>query len=281
MEMQLVRTLWGLQDDPSRYADALPLIAAQNIDWAAVACPVQLISEPEQFAHSLAHSNLSYVPQLFTFGQTPDEHLAMLDDALARASTSSALHAVGQLGQDRWPTAHAVDFLNRALEFADRHDVQLIVETHRSRILANPWTATEILDAIPDLELSVDLSHWVCVAESCDLPVELIDRVAERAVQVDARVGHEQGSQVPDPRSPTAAKHLATFEAWWERIWSRREAAGAPALAFAPEHGPPPYQPSDPTTGEPLADINQINEWLANRLSGLPRTPTSEQRPTS
>jgi hypothetical protein len=108
--------------------------------------------------------------------------------------------------------------------------------------------------------------HWTCVAESLHLQRSAIEAVAANAVHVDARVGHEEGPQVPDPRSPHFADHLAAFETWWDHIWETRSAAGATELSMMPEFGPPPYQQIHPRTGEPLADVNECNDWMATRL---------------
>lgn len=137
-------------------------------------------------------------------------------------------------------------------------------ETHRARILFHAFGAERILDRLPDLRLALDLSHWVCVGESLRPPDRILDAVAARAVHVDCRVGSEEGPQMPDPRLDRYAGHLATFEAWGDRVW----AAGADVLHMAPEFGPPPYQPIDPHTGAPLADVNELKDWMAARLSG-------------
>ena len=38
-------------------------------------------------------------------------------------------------------------------------------ETHRGRILFNPWITCRLLDRFEHLKLCCDFSHWVCVSE--------------------------------------------------------------------------------------------------------------------
>jgi hypothetical protein len=86
-----------------------------------------------------------------------------------------------------------------------------------------------------------------------------IELAASRAIHVDARVGHEQGPQVPDPRDPAWSNHLNAFEAWWDLAITAEQ-------VVVPEYGPPPYVPTVPHTGEPVADLWEICDWAKDQL---------------
>lgn len=264
MRLLLSRNLWGLEDDPARYGRALADVAAAGYD--AVSCPVQALPDGDAFAAMLADSRLEYVPQLFTFGRTVEEHLQSLRDGLVRAAPFSPRHVVAQSGRDHWAFGEAVAFFRQALDMAAELGLTVAHETHRGRILYAPWVAQRVLAEVPGLPLSCDLSHWTCVAESMRIHDAVLHVVAGAAIHVDARVGFEEGPQVPDPREERYAAHLQAFEGWWDTVWEARRSAGAEALVMAPEFGPPPYQPIHPATGEPLADVNQLNDWMATRL---------------
>lgn len=264
MRLVLARTMWGLEDDPARYGDRLAAVAAAGYD--AVTCPVQALPDDGAFGEALEQAGLEYIPQLFTFGRTVDEHLDWFRDGLTRAARFSPRHVVAQAGRDAWDTDQAVRFLAVADRVAGDLEVRVAHETHRGRILYAPWVAERVLDALPHLRVSCDLSHWTCVAESMRLRPATLERIAGTAVHIDARVGHEEGPQVPDPRLPRYAEHLGTFESWWDVVWERRSALGDDALVVTPEFGPPPYQPIDPHSGDPLADVNELNDWMAGRL---------------
>lgn len=264
MRLVLTRNLWGLEDRPEQYADALAGVAAAGYD--AVACPVQALPDAARFAEALAESGLEYVPQIFTAGRTVAEHVDVLRTALESATAFSPRHAICQAGRDGWPTDDALAFFGDALKVEQELGVPCAHETHRARILYSPWVSRPILEELPDLRVACDLSHWVCVTERAQLPDALVDLLASRALHIDARVGYEEGPQVPDPRAPRYAGYLETFERWWQAIWDERTGAGQEALSIAPEFGPPPYQPVDPWTGNPLADVNELNDWMASRM---------------
>jgi hypothetical protein len=106
----------------------------------------------------------------------------------------------------------------------------------------------------------MDLSHWVVMSERLIHDQEAAIRlVASRAIHVDARVGHEEGPQVPDPRDPAWSNHLEAFETWWDLAITSDQ-------VVVPEYGPPPYLPTIPYTGEPVADLWAICEWARERL---------------
>lgn len=143
------------------------------------------------------------------------------------------------------------------------------------RLLHNPWVARRLLDSFPSLQVSADLSHWVCVAERLDIGRAVIELVAERTVHIDARVGCEQAPQVADPAAARHAVHRTRFEGWWDQIWSVQQAQGRSALSITPEYGPPPYQPVDPIAGVPGRALDDIVTAEAAYLRARYGAPTA------
>lgn len=263
MRLLLVRGMWGLDDDPAGWTAAVPGVAAAGYD--AIACGIQRLPDREAFREALAATSLRYIPQVFTDGRDVDAHLESLRSALDDLAPFDPPHVVVQGGRDGWSLDEGVRFFTAAEKLAADHGIRAVYETHRGRVLFNPWVTDRILDVLPDLPLGADLSHWTCVAESMRLPDSIIERVAANARHVDCRVGWEEGPQVHDPRAPLWASHVERFEAWWARIWDAQAAAGADYLAMMPEFGPIPYQPFD-VDAHPLADVNELNDWMAARL---------------
>ena len=169
-------------------------------------------------------------------------------------------HIICHGGVDAWSLEQAKDFYTEALGYEANIGIPVAHETHRSRLLHSPWQTAEILNAFPDLNTALDLSHWVVMAERLiDDQLATIELAASRAIHVDARVGHEQGPQVPDPRDPAWLSHVTSFEAWWDL-------AMTPHQVVVPEYGPPPYLPTIPHTGKPVADLWAMCEWAKERL---------------
>ena len=94
---------------------------------------------------------------------------------------------------------------------------------------------------------------------------EALELAISRARHIHARVGYAQGPQVPDPRAPEYAAELATHEAWWSRIARALQARSAASLCFTPEFGPDGYLHHAPFSNTPVADLSDINRWMANR----------------
>ena len=277
MRLVLCRSVWGLEADPDRWPVVLPDIARRGFD--AVALPIQQV-DVARLDPARREAGLDLIAQVFTFGRSVDDHVSKLRQALELSAAAGARHAVVQGGRDGWPLAEAVDFLRAAEEASAAAGVPALHETHRSRILFNPWVTERILAEVPGIRIAADLSHWTCVGETMRLPDRIITAVAAATDHVDARVGWEQGPQVPDPRAPLHRAHVETFEGWWDAIWSARSEAGAAELVVQPEFGPPPYQPVHPVTAEPVADVNELNDWMGGRLRarygrGLPAEPTN------
>ncbi|HEY1490438.1 MAG TPA: sugar phosphate isomerase/epimerase, partial [Verrucomicrobiae bacterium] len=119
---------------------------------------------------------------------------------------------------------------------------------------------------LPALKLTCDFSHWCVVCERLiDTEPDIIALCAERAHHVHARVGYDQGAQVPHPAAPEFREALEAHERWWTQIWRSQSERGALFSTMTPEFGPDGYLHCLPFTGAPVADLNQINGWMAGR----------------
>lgn len=88
---------------------------------------------------------------------------------------------------------------------------------------------------------------------------------AERAHHVHARVGYDQGPQVPNPTAPEYQPALEAHERWWRKIWQAQAERGLAVSTMTPEFGPDGYLQCAPFTQTPVADLVEINAWMAQR----------------
>ncbi|HEX5363856.1 MAG TPA: sugar phosphate isomerase/epimerase, partial [Gallionella sp.] len=148
-------------------------------------------------------------------------------------------------------------------EIAARMGIACSFETHRSRSLFNPWVTLAVLERLPELKLTCDFSHWVVVMErQLDDDWDAVQAVAKHAHHIHARVGYDQGPQVPHPAAPEYAGALASHQRCWEAIWDAQRAAGFSVATMTPEFGPDGYLHTLPFTQQPVADLWQINAWM-------------------
>jgi len=209
-----------------------------------------------------------YVPALAC---PAEQHLAELEDRLHRCAALAPQRVTVLTGSDSWPLERQGSFLAAALKLAERSCLAVSFETHRSRCLGHPWSSASLLEELPGLRLTADLSHWCVVAERLMTPeLAPVLAMADRVDHIHARVGHAQGPQVSHPFAPEHAEALAAHLACWQLFVERARRRGAPPPGFTPEFGPDGYMPTLPFTDRPVADLLTINtamaQWLRRRF---------------
>jgi hypothetical protein len=93
----------------------------------------------------------------------------------------------------------------------------------------------------------------------------VIEAIAPQVAHIHARVGYDQGPQVPHPAAPAYAAALAAHQRWWEILWRAQQAAGCRVSTMTPEFGPDGYLHHTPFSEEPVGDLWQINNWVRQR----------------
>ncbi|RPJ35478.1 MAG: sugar phosphate isomerase/epimerase [Verrucomicrobiaceae bacterium] len=267
MKLTLVRHLWGV--DHSHGLDHY-LPRWRDAGYTAVETAVGISPNRDALFSLLKHSGMKLVPQVFSNDFTPGgnvrEHIESLRRQIDEVLALDPLFFNAHSGADSWSSAEAEDFYGEMLAMEKSLGIPICHETHRMRYFATPWNTAPILKLYPELKLTCDFSHWVCVAErllpDCD---EIIRLAAEHCYHLHARVGHEEGPQVSDPRAPEWAGHLAAHESWWDIIWDSQRRRGLETSFLTPEFGPPPYLATLPHTGVPVADLADICDWMAHR----------------
>ena len=102
------------------------------------------------------------------------------------------------------------------MEEAEKEGINIEFETHRNSVTNDLSYTTQLLDAVPDMKLSVDLSHYV-VDREFSLPLrkeeqELIDKILRRANAFQGRVASAQQIQFcllytsPSPRDLSTSR---------------------------------------------------------------------------
>jgi sugar phosphate isomerase/epimerase len=263
MQLQLVRHLWGVNEP---WELVFPRIKAAG--YTAIEAPLPAQADIERFRQLLELHQFGYVALVQTVGRTMADHWASFRDQVAQSEQLPTILITSHCGHDSWDTQMSHAFLREALALETTLAVPIGHETHRGRILHHPWITSRFLDQFPGLRLCSDLSHWVVACERLlDTETEILAQCAERTIHIHARVGYEEGPQVPDPRAPEYQRHLDTHEAWWDQIWQYQAMRGDKVSTFTPEYGPPLYAHLLPYSAMPVANIWEICDWQAHRAA--------------
>jgi hypothetical protein len=267
VNLVLVRHLWGV-DLTSGLARYVP--RWREVGYEAVEVSLRHVPDRGQFLRFLKEAPFQWVPQIFSHDFNPGgsvrEHLDSLREQIEECLAQEPLFFNAQSGSDAWSAAEAEEFYGRAIDLEKRIGVPVAHETHRQRYFATPWQTRHILQRFPELRITGDLSHWVCVCERLlpDLG-EIVALAAQHCHHLHARVGFAEGPQVPDPSAPEYAAPLAAHEAWWDQIWRSQKERGFARSTLTPEFGPPPYMQTLPHTDVPVADLAAVCDWMAQR----------------
>ena len=261
MQMLLFRHLWGINEP---WDIAFPRFKAAG--YQGIECPLPKPQERGKFRKLLQIYKLQYIPQIFTQGVLAREHLDSFRAQVMEAKALQPRFINSHSGRDAFPEEESMRFFEGALQIERESEVPVAHETHRGRILYNPWVTARLLKRFQGLRLCCDFSHWVCVCERLlETETDIIRQAAKACLHLHARVGFEQGPQVPDPRAPEYAQHLAAHERWWQFIWRAQQKLGAKASTLTPEFGPPPYHHTLPFTNAPVSPLEEICDWQAQR----------------
>jgi len=266
VELQIFKTLWG-------HTGTLALAADQAVAAGFVGLEGNA-DVPEQRRYELLHAlhtrQLAYIQEIVTAGgyvprrrATVEEHIADVERQLRIGQPLSPRWVTIIGGCDAWTLEQSIRFFGESQEVAARMGIACSFETHRSRSLFNPWATLAILERLPELRLTCDFSHWVVVMErQLDDDWDVVLEVAKHAHHIHARVGYEQGPQVPHPAAPEYLGALVSHQRYWEEIWAIQRDRGYAYTTMTPEFGPDGYLHTLPFSGEPVADLWEINSWM-------------------
>jgi sugar phosphate isomerase/epimerase len=143
------------------------------------------------------------------------------------------------------PLAEVAALVRDARKLAADHGIPLFVETHRNNFTENLPQTCRLIEAVPEIRITADLSHFVVVGEFYGWEEEgaaaRMAPVLERVSHAHGRISNGEAVQVDvgDGGGQTA-QFFVTLWSIAMRHWLR-EAGPGDVFPFASELGPPRY----------------------------------------
>ena len=267
MELQLFKTLWG-------YNGSLEsaIMEASKVNFEGVEGPApENKFDARKIKNLFNEKDMNYIAEITTAGSYVPErqasvqtHIDSFAEELDYCLYFEPLFITCLGGCDAWSEEDSIEFFGAAMELAKANGITVSFETHRGRSLFNPWVTQRIVEQLPDISLTVDFSHWCVVCERLmDTELDVINAIADNVFHIHARVGYEQGPQVPDPRAPEYNYALRAHQSWWQLIWQSQIKRGFKISTMTPEFGPDGYLHHAPFSETPVADLWELNQWMA------------------
>jgi hypothetical protein len=256
MQLKIFQSTWGLRELPWRGEREWSL--EERIEAAAGAGFDGLnISDEDpdlrRIIAKLAEHDMSWV--ISTFPHT----VADLQPALDLVAEIGAEHVNIQAMPRPARVLDAIPLVLGWQQLADKAGIEVRFETHRDRLTTDLLFTLQVIDAIPDMRLTADLSHYL-VGREFRYPVSdenhaLIHRILERTDAFHGRVASREQVQV-SIGFPQNRKWLDVFLGWWEegfRLWRAGADADATCI-FVVELGPGPDYAITGADGLELSD---------------------------
>lgn len=226
-------------------------------------------NQKRHFLHILKEEDLLLIAQhwqtqTFDFNAHKNEY----EKQLQNLSDTAPLFINSQTGKDFFSFEQNVELIELAQVISDEIGVKIIHETHRGKFSFAVHTTQQYLYHFDTLRLGMDISHWCNVAESLlQDQKEAVSLALSRTDHIHARVGYQEGPQVPDPRVPEWEDAMEQHLIWWDTVVEAFKHRNEDFLTITPEFGPVPYTQIHPVTKTPLADQWDLNLYMKALLS--------------
>jgi sugar phosphate isomerase/epimerase len=259
------KSKWEMWDDP---LEVFVQRAAASGFAATEIFLGSLRESPGEIAGLHASHGLRLIGQILTQGQTHQDHIQNLESQFEFAAQCDVAFINSHTGRDIFPFEENLQIFERVVQLSQNSGIPILIETHRGRPTYSAIETRKYLEALPELRLTADFSHWMVVHES-DLSDQrdTVELAMTRADYIHARVGYAEGPQIPDPRAPEWQQAVDSHVRLWQMIVDQKKDSGKESLYVTPEFGPPAYMHTAPFTNQPVGDVWEQNVYMRDLLA--------------
>ena len=266
METQFFCPRWG--SESLSWDDFMAKVKNAGYDGVEFGLPKEdTPAQLEAIWNAAEKNQLLLIPQHYdTYTSNFDEHCETYGKWFQKMEAFKGLKINSQTGKDYFTFEQNKTLVDIAAGYSSRTGVPVYHETHRNKFTFAAHITREYLQKIPSLSITLDISHWVNVAESyLQDQVEAVDLAIDRARHLHARVGYPEGPQVMDPRAPEWSEAVDHHIKWWLKAAQKTRARNE-VLTITPEFGPYPYLVHLPYSQQPVASQWDINFYMMQML---------------
>lgn len=229
----------GIGDENGEWSLAKKLAKIVEAGYGGIMGRLPAPEEAGLWRSLLDHYNLQFGVEAFP--EEPEEFAAFLH----KAKQFGVSYVNAQVKDSFVVGEKAINRLKGIIREGKNHGIPVFVETHRGRITQDLLRTVEYAEALPDLRLTIDLSHYVLAgemlvphpqAEAC------FQKLLKRTSCIHGRVSNGQQIQAdigPGGEHPMTGRYMQ----WWKQgmaCWLD-EARQGDVLPFVCELGPVPY----------------------------------------
>lgn len=257
-QLEIYATNWGFEGTTEAFCKKAKDEGYDGIEvWAP-----RKAEDHEKLMNAVAKNNLKYGFLVGNSGSDFTKHFASFQEYVSLATTYQPQFINCHSGKDFFSFEENKQFIDFTINTEKETGTPIYHETHRARILFAAHVAKQFIEQIPELRLTLDISHWTCVAGSLLQDQEAtVLKALERTEHVHSRVGLRNGPQIPEPRAPEFKKEMDAHFAWWDKVVEFKSTKGE-KLTMTTEFGPSSYMWTLPYTKIPVANLWEVNAHM-------------------
>ena len=247
-QLKTYTSLWSMQPHDQTgvklpYEQVCEMVAEAGYDGMAIDLGAGDVKQAYEVQPLMEKAGLT--PMIVAFPKSIEE----LRDTLKMAKdfNSPFVDLIGQV----MPLSvdGMIPVVRRWIDMSLEEDMPILFEAHRNCITNDLYSTLCLLDAVPEMRMCADLSHYV-VDREFKLPMSerdmgLISRILERSDSFQGRVASRQQIQL-QLDFPQHQPWVELFKGWWQEgleSWRARNEDGD--CIFLCELGPPEYAMTD------------------------------------